>query len=196
MEIVLHPHPALRWKAKPVTEINAKLRKIISEMFELMYEHNGVGLAATQVALPYRFFIINPTSDPEEKDQEFIFINPEISNRKGSVEGEEGCLSLPELYGQVRRAESIRVEAFDLKGRDFYLDLDELPARIVQHEYDHLDGVLFTDRMADVAKRELDPQLEDFEAHFRRQQEADEISSDKILEKNLRDLEESWKDFS
>ncbi len=196
MEIVLHPHPALRWKAKPVTEINAKLRKIISEMFELMYEHNGVGLAATQVALPYRFFIINPTSDPEEKDQEFIFINPEISNRKGSAEGEEGCLSLPELYGQVRRAESIRVEAFDLKGRDFYLDLDELPARIVQHEYDHLDGVLFTDRMADAAKRELDPQLEDFEAHFRRQQEANEIPSDKILEKNLRDLEESWKDFS
>lgn len=196
MEIVLHPHPALRWKAKPVTEINAKLRNIVSEMFELMYAHNGVGLAATQVAFPYRLFIINPTADPEEKDQEFVFINPEITNRKGTVEGEEGCLSLPELYGQVRRAESVRIEAFDLKGREFYLDLDELPARVVQHENDHLDGILFTDRMAETGRRELEPRLEDFVAHFRRQQEANEIPPDKDLEKTLRDLEESWEDFS
>lgn len=196
MEIVLHPHPSLRWKAKPVTEINAKLRKIVSEMFELMYEHKGVGLAATQVAFPYRLFIVNPTADPEEKDQEFVFINPEISNRKGTAEGEEGCLSLPELYGPVRRAESIRVEAFDLKGQEFYLDVEDLPARIVQHEFDHLDGILFPDRMTDTARKELEPRLEDFVSHYKRQQEAGEIPPDDKLIKTLRDLEESWENFS
>ncbi|HAA48174.1 MAG TPA: peptide deformylase, partial [Planctomycetaceae bacterium] len=107
-------------------------------MFELMYEAKGIGLAANQVALPFRFFIINVSGDPDLSDQEHVFINPEISNQSGLVEGEEGCLSVPQLYGQVKRFETITVEAYDLDGQGFAMDLDELPARVVQHETDHL----------------------------------------------------------
>lgn len=189
MEIVPYPHPALRWKSKPVREINARLRATVREMFELMYEARGVGLAANQVALPLRVFVINPTGDAEQPDAELVFINPEITQRKGSVEGEEGCLSLPELYGQVRRSERITVEAFDLSGRDLKLELDELEARVVQHENDHLDGVLFPDRMTDTARLELAPQLEEFEANFRRRQEAGLCPSDEEIKATLRGLE-------
>jgi peptide deformylase len=189
MNIVYYPHPALRWKSKPITEINAELRKTVAEMFELMYEAHGIGLAANQVGLPLRVFIINPTADPEEKDQEFVFINPEITRRKGSVEGEEGCLSLPELYGQVRRADEIVVEAFDLRGREFTLTLTELPSRVVQHENDHLDGVLFTDRLSEIAQREVEGRLQDFEMQFRRQQDEGEIPADDVIERGLKSME-------
>jgi peptide deformylase len=189
MEIVRYPHPALSWKSKPIAEINSELRKTVREMFELMYQAKGIGLAANQVALPYRLFIVNVTGDREQQDQEFVFINPEIVSRKGSVEDEEGCLSLPEMYGNVRRAEEIVVEAFDLRGREFELDLTELPARAVQHEYDHIDGVLFVDRMTEAARRELEPRLADFEAHFRRRQQAGEVPSDTEIAKKLRELE-------
>ncbi|MFQ5732461.1 MAG: peptide deformylase [Planctomycetaceae bacterium] len=189
MEIVPFPHPALRWKSKPVREINAQLRATIREMFDLMYEARGVGLAANQVALPLRLFVMNPTGDAEEPDAELVFINPEITQRKGSAEGEEGCLSFPELYGQVRRAEEIAVEAFDVRGHAFTLSLDELKARVVQHENDHLDGVLFPDRMTDTARLELAPQLEEFEAAFRRRQEAGLCPSDEELKAAMRGLE-------
>jgi len=189
MEIVRYPHPALSWKSKSVVEINAELRKIVGEMFDLMYEAHGIGLAANQVALPYRLFVVNVTGDAEEKDQEFVFVNPEIVKRNGSVEGEEGCLSLPELYGEVRRAEEIVVDAFDLRGRQFRLELDDLPARAVQHENDHIDGVMFIDRMTEAARRELEPQLADFESHFRRQQAGGDYPSDEELKKHLHQIE-------
>jgi len=188
MEIVHYPHPALRWKSKPILEIGSELRSTVAKMFELMYEAKGIGLAANQVALPWRFFIINVTGEanPEE---EFVFINPEIKSRKGSVEGEEGCLSLPETFGQVRRAEEIVVEAFDLKGHGFEMELEELPGRVVQHETDHLDGVIFPDRMTEMALKEIEADLADFEDVFRRKQKRGEIPSDDDLKKTLRDLE-------
>ena len=189
MQIVTYPHPALRWKSKPIHTIDAALKATVQRMFELMYEHDGVGLAANQVALPYRVFVMNPTGDPEQKDAEIVFLNPEIVRRNGSVEGEEGCLSLPKLYGQVRRAEQIVVEAFDLRGREFQYTLTELPGRVVQHEYDHLDGVLFIDRMTEPARRELEPRIVDFEADFRRRQEAGDFPSDKVIQTELRALE-------
>jgi len=191
MEIVRFPHPALRWKSKPVRQINAKLRSTVAEMFELMYEANGIGLAANQVALPLRLFLINPSGDPEATEEQRVFINPEITSRKGSVEGEEGCLSLPELYGQVRRAEEIDVRGYDLHGREFTLSLKELPSRVVQHENDHLDGVIFPDRMTETARRELTPQLDEMEAAFRRRQKAGLCPSDEILKARLRELESS-----
>lgn len=181
MEIVQYPHPALTWKARPITEVNAQLRSTVEQMFELMYESKGIGLAANQVALPFQVFVINPTGDPEEKDQEFVFINPEITSRKGSEEGEEGCLSLPDVYGQVRRAEHIVVQAYDLTGQGFELSLSELPARVVQHESDHLQGIMFLERMTDAARRELQPQLELFESHFRSQQEQGKIPDESQL---------------
>lgn len=168
-------------------EINADLRRTVQEMFELMYEANGVGLAANQVALPLRLFVMNPLADPEQPDQEFVFINPEIVRRKGSEEGEEGCLSLPGLYGPVCRAEQIVVEAFDLKGQGFQMELSELPGRVVQHEYDHIDGVLFIDRMTEAARQEVEEQVEEFETAFRQGQQEGRWQPDAELERALRE---------
>src|SRR5205807_4372124 len=134
------PHPALRFKSVPITQIDSELHDAVREMFELMYASEGIGLAANQVGLPYRFFVLNLTGKREEKDQEHIFINPEIVRRKGTQEAEEGCLSVPKLYGQVRRVEEIIVEAFDLEGRGFELTIDDLGSRAIQPGTDHLDG--------------------------------------------------------
>lgn len=192
MQIVHYPHPSLRWKSSDVTRIDSELRAVVAEMFELMYAAQGIGLAANQVGLPLRLFIMNPSGDPEQKDSEFVFINPEITSRKGSEVGEEGCLSLPELYGDVRRADSIVVEAFDLDGQSFEMDVDELPARVVQHESDHLDGVLFIDRLSESMQKEFAPKLSDFDAHFRRQQEAGKIPSDEELLADLKSKVAHW----
>ena len=191
MEIVRYPHPALRWKSKPIQRISANLRSTVAEMFDLMYEARGIGLAANQVALPYRVFVMNPTGDPAEKDQEYVFLNPEILTRKGSIESEEGCLSLPDLYGPVPRADQIVVSAFDLQGAEFEMTLRDLPGRVVQHETDHLDGVLFIDRLPESSLRELWPHLEDLEQRFRRGQKAGSIPQDEVLQKQLRSLESS-----
>ena len=185
LRIVPHPHPALRRKAKPVTEINAALRRHVAEMFELMYAHEGVGLAATQVARPWRLFVANPTGEPDQADEQLVFINPEIVRRTGSETAEEGCLSLPALFGDVRRAKSITVEAFDLNGELFALDLEDLPARVVLHEYDHLEGVMFPDRMTPAEKAKAAPKLADFEHAWGKAQKAGEIPSDRTLLKEF-----------
>jgi peptide deformylase len=189
MEIVRYPHPALRWKSKPIQQITQQLRDTVREMFELMYAAKGIGLAANQVALPYRLFVINPTGDADETDQEHVFLNPEIIRRKGSVEGEEGCLSLPDLYGSVPRADQIVVSAFDLSGQEFEMTLSELPSLVIQHENDHLDGVLFIDRVNEPTLRDLLPHLEDLEQQFRRDQKAGTIANNEVLEKRLKSLE-------
>ena len=185
MQILPYPHPALRWKSEPVREINAALRQTVREMFDLMYAANGIGLASNQVGIPLRFFILNLTADPNEKDEEIVFINPEIVRRKGTTEGEEGCLSFPGLYGPVKRSELVRIEAFDLQGQPFEMDLDELAARAVQHETDHLDGVLFIDRMTDTARRTVAPVVDDFEALYRRKQSEGEFPADEDVCKIL-----------
>jgi len=189
MQIVLYPHPALRWKSRPVQEINADLRKTVAEMFDLMYAHNGIGLAANQVDLPYRLFVLNLTGDKEAKDEELVFLNPEILKRKGTTEGEEGCLSFPGLYGDVKRAAEIVVEAFDLDGNVFEYTLDDLGARAVQHENDHLDGVLFIDRMAESVRKTSDPMIADFETQYRRKQAEGLFPADDVLRARLKELE-------
>ncbi|MEX1096320.1 MAG: peptide deformylase [Planctomycetales bacterium] len=191
LEIVHYPHPALRWKSKPIVRIDDELRGVVRRMFELMYEFHGIGLAANQVGLPYRLFVVNVSGEQGDPDEEVVFLNPEITRRKGSKEEEEGCLSLPELFGPVRRAEEVVVEAFDLEGREFRMNLDDLPARAIQHELDHIDGVLFIDRMTDAARRELEERIADFESHFRRQQESGRIPSDEEIRRQLRALEPS-----
>jgi peptide deformylase len=189
MEIVPYPHPALRWKSLPVREIDANLRKIIAEMFELMYAAKGIGLAANQVALPYRLFVLNLTGEKDVKEEELVFLNPEILKRKGTTEGEEGCLSFPGLYGDIKRAAEIIVEAFDLDGNVFEYDLDELASRAVQHESDHLDGVLFIDRMADSVRRTSQPMLDDFETQYRRWQSEGRFPDDETVKRTLKQLE-------
>ena len=181
LAVVPHPHPALRTKAKPVTEINAALRRAVAEMFELMYATEGVGLAANQVARPWRLFVCNPTGEADEKDQERVFLNPEIVQRSGSDVAEEGCLSLPDVFGDVRRAKRITVEAFDLDGNLFSMDLDDLTARVVMHEADHLDGVMFPDRMTNAERAKIATKLADFEHEFRLGQKTGEIAGNREL---------------
>jgi peptide deformylase len=191
MQIVRYPHPALRWKSKPIARIDSDLKRTVRAMFDAMYASHGIGLAANQIGLPYRLFVINATGEAANSQAEMVFLNPEIVRRKGSVEGEEGCLSVPELYGQVRRAEKIVVNAFDLEGREFELAVSDLESRVVQHEYDHLDGVLFIDRLSESARRELEPRLADFEVHFRRQQAAGTYPSDDEIRSELQSLEQT-----
>jgi peptide deformylase len=189
MEIVHYPHPALRWKSRPIKEIDAELRKTVAAMFELMYAARGIGLAANQVALPYRLFVLNLAGEEGGKDEELVFVNPEILKRKGTIEGEEGCLSLPGLYAPVKRAAEIVVEAFDLSGKVFEYRLTELAARAVQHEIDHLDGILFIDRLSDAVRREHQAAITDFEQAFRRRQAEGSIPPDDVLKRRLQELE-------
>ena len=189
MQIVQYGHPVLRWKSKPIQSINDELRNTVREMFDLMYSAKGIGLAANQVGLPFRFFVVNVTADPEQKDEEFVFINPRIRRRKGATTGEEGCLSLPGLYANIERAEEIVVEAYDLEGEGFEMELDELPARVVQHETDHLDGVLFVDRLDPDERLKLDLKLLGFESEFRKQQSSGHFPADDEIKRQLKALE-------
>lgn len=165
MQIIPYPHPTLRRKSKPVRRVDAELRSIIREMFDLMYEARGVGLAANQVGIPLRFFIINTEGDPT-KGQERVFINPVISQPKQSSDAEEGCLSLPGLYGNVTRPKQVRINAYDLEGNEINEETTGLLARAAQHELDHLDGILFFDRMNETGKIAVRPMLEEFEIVF------------------------------
>jgi peptide deformylase len=154
-------------------------------MFDLMYAARGIGLAANQVALPFRFFVLNLTADPEQKDQEKVFINPEIVKRHSSIEDEEGCLSLPGLYQKVRRARRIRVRAYDLAGNLVEHDADELFSRAVQHETDHLDGKLFIDYLEPLVLRSAEEKLREFELNYRQAQRRGEIPPDADLVRRL-----------
>lgn len=186
MQIVPYPHPALRFKSVDVQRIDATLRTTVGRMFELMYEANGIGLAANQVGLPFRFFIVNLGGRAGEHEEELVFINPVITKRKGTAVGEEGCLSLPGLFGDVRRSEQVVVEAFDLDGQGFGIELSDLPARVVQHETDHLDGILFTDRMRDEGTSEkVDLQIPKYVDEFRKAQRQGLIAGDDELQQQV-----------
>tara|TARA_R110002072_G_scaffold238769_2_gene396304 strand:+ start:196085 stop:196738 length:654 start_codon:yes stop_codon:yes gene_type:complete len=192
MEIVKYGHPALRWKAKELTELTPDFKATVRAMFDLMYEARGIGLAATQVGLPYRFFVVNTTADPKETEEELVFINPEIIRKKGNAEAEEGCLSLPELYGQVARAEEIVLEAYDIDGQGFEMECSEILARVIQHENDHLDGVLFIDRMRPDEVEELQANIDDIETQFRQTQAAGTTASDEKLKEQLAQMEKTF----
>ncbi|HEX5445887.1 MAG TPA: peptide deformylase [Pirellulales bacterium] len=191
LQIVNYPHPTLVRRSKPLKRVDAELHQLVREMFELMYskEHRGVGLAANQVDLPYRLFVVNLTSDPADRDQEFVFINPVISLPKGSAEEEEGCLSLPGLFAPVRRPEKIRVNAYNLSGEEVVYDLEGLFSRVVQHETDHLDGILFIDRLAPTALLSAREALDEFQREFASRRQLGEIPSDEEIERRLVELE-------
>ena len=166
MEIITHPHPTLKYKSRPVVRINAELKAIVAEMFELMYEAKGVGLAANQANLPLRLFVANP-SGVRGEGEDLVFINPVISKGTGNEVADEGCLSLPGIYGPVNRSKSIHVEAFGIDGSSISMDLDDFLARVVQHETDHLDGIMFTDRMVDHSLQVIQLEIEEFEIEYR-----------------------------
>lgn len=190
MRILQYPHPTLRHLAKPLKRVDKELHALVREMFDLMYAANGIGLAATQVDLPYRLFVLNLKSDPAAVDQEHVFLNPVLTTRKGMAEGEEGCLSLPGLYAQVKRPERVTLNAYNLSGDEVNLELDGLFARAVQHEIDHLDGILFTDRLSPTGELAVREAMEDFELQFQSGRERGEIPDDATIAKRLAELEQ------
>ncbi|WP_323379667.1 peptide deformylase [Stieleria sedimenti] len=180
LEIIYYPHPTLRYVSKPIKRVDAELRKIADEMLDLMYEARGVGLAANQVDLPLRLFVANPTGE-KGSGEEFVVVNPEVSRPKGSEVGEEGCLSLPGLTGDVIRPKSVRISAYDLKGNPIETTLEGFLARIFLHEIDHLDGTLFFDRMGEHAALELEAGIDELETDFRSKQATGSIPPDDQL---------------
>ena len=144
LSIIHYPDPRLREVCQEVTEFDGKLAGLAAKMAELRRADKGVGLAAAQVGVPLRMFVMNLTG--EEKD-ELVFVNPVIRDAQGTKENEEGCLSLPNIHVQVRRSARCRITAQDLKGKPIELEGDELLCRVWQHEIDHLNGTLIIDRM-------------------------------------------------
>jgi peptide deformylase len=181
VQIVRYPHPALRYPSRAVTQIDDDLRAKVRAMFDLMYASRGIGLAANQVAIPYRFFILNLTADPEQRDQERVLINPEIVKRHSSIEDEEGCLSFPGLYFKVRRAKKIKLRAFDLAGNAIEVDAEDLLSRALQHETDHLSGKLYIDLLGPLGRTQIQGKLREFELSFRQAQAAGEYPSDEEI---------------
>ena len=167
MKIVNYPHPALRVKARPVTAIDAGVQKAAAEMLELMYKHEGLGLAAPQVALDYQMIVMNFAGDAERTELQCVAINPVVVETKGgTVNDREGCLSFPGLYQNVRRAKSVIVNYYDLKSQLQVRECSDLVARVWQHEIDHLQGSLFIDRMGSLGLSRSQKDLEKFIADF------------------------------
>jgi peptide deformylase len=195
MKIVNYPHPSLRHKARPIPAIDKQVQLQVGQMLDLMYEGKGLGLAGPQVMLPFEVFVMNLKADPNQRESERVWINPVIIERKGSVEGEEGCLSFPGLFAKVRRAKTIRFQAYNLKGELVEQGTEsELEARVWQHEVDHLRGDLFIDKMGPIAKISVRGSVKAFERDYRRAQERGEIPPDAELERILTALENGLRD--
>lgn len=157
LPILEFPDPRLRTRAQPVEHVDASLRKFIDDMFETMYAAPGIGLAGTQVNFHKRVLVIDIS---ETRDQPLALINPEILDREGVEETEEGCLSVPGYYDKVKRAERIRVRALNRDGEQIEFDADGLLAVCIQHEIDHLDGKLFVDYLSDLKRTRIRKKLE------------------------------------
>jgi peptide deformylase len=157
LDILTFPDPRLRNHAKPVEAVDECIRGIVDDMFETMYAAPGIGLAAIQVNVPLRIIVIDVS---DEHDQPVCLINPEILEREGEEQMEEGCLSVPGYYEPVTRAERIRVRALGRDGQPFELETDGLLAVCIQHEIDHLDGKLFVDHISALKRQRIRKKLE------------------------------------
>lgn len=148
--LTLYPDPVLRKEAQPVATFDAHLAEIVAGMFDRMRASKGVGLAAPQVGLPLRILVLNPTGELQD---DLALINVRVLDRSGPLTlFEEGCLSFPDIYAEIKRPDRCRVEAYTLEGERFERDFEGFSSRIVQHEYDHLEGVLLVDRMSPADK--------------------------------------------
>jgi len=158
LDILEFPDPRLRTVAKPVTEVDDKIRQLIDDMFETMYEAPGIGLAATQVNMHLRVVVIDVS---EDRSQPMVFINPEVSVLDEELhEYDEGCLSVPGFYETVVRPEHVRVSALDRNGEAFTLEPEGLLAVCIQHELDHLNGKLFVDYVSPIKRQRIRKKLE------------------------------------
>lgn len=154
LNIVTYPDPILRKKAKAVENIDGDLQTLIDDMLETMYLAPGVGLAAPQIGISSRLIVGDPRSDNTRKDQ-FVLINPEIVDQRGEDVYEEGCLSLPGISADVVRTLEVTVTGFNRDGKEMVMEAEGLLARIFQHEIDHIEGVLFWDRLSKAKKESL-----------------------------------------
>jgi len=152
--VVKIPESILREVAKPIEKITKRHVKLAEKMVAIMKDANGVGIAAPQVGVSERIVVIAPERKP------IVLVNPSITETSGSQIGEEGCLSIPGLYGDVERFESVIVEAYDIKGRPIEFEMKGYPAVVVQHEIDHLDGILFIDKVNEATLHWMDPNPE------------------------------------
>lgn len=191
LEIVQYPHPTLRYKSKPIIRVDRELKALAREMFELMYAANGIGLAANQVDLPIQLFIINLSADPDD-GEELVFLNPVLSAPKGSHEAEEGCLSIVGVNALVSRPESVHVSAYDLSGNEISMTVDGMLAKAIQHETDHLEGVLFIDRISESSKKQVDIELRDFDIDFQNKRSTGEMPDDNTILKRLAEIESRY----
>ncbi len=164
LPVVLYPDPVLRQKAKPVKAVDASIRQLVEDMFETMRAEEGAGLAAPQVGVALRVFV---TGAPDRGVPFKAYINPEIVDMQGDLEvAEEGCLSLPEIRGGVRRPVQCTIRALDVDGKEFTETSAEFAARVWQHEYDHLDGILIVDKMSPIDRLRVRRALKDLKAAY------------------------------
>ncbi|MGS2723404.1 peptide deformylase [Porticoccus sp. GXU_MW_L64] len=158
LDILEFPDTRLRTKARPVVAVDDRIRQLVDDMFDTMYDANGIGLAATQVNVHERVVVMDLS---EERDQPLVFINPEVEVLDGDTRDyDEGCLSVPGFYETVQRPENIRVKALDRDGNPYELEPDGLLAVCVQHELDHLDGKLFVDYLSPLKRQRIRAKLE------------------------------------
>ena len=164
LNVLTFPDERLRTVAKPVEAVDARVQKIVDDMFETMREENGIGLAATQVDIHERIVVMDVS---EDQDTPYVMINPEITHKEGKVVSEEGCLSVPGNYAKVERAEKIKVQATNKEGEVYEFEAEGLLAKCVQHELDHLEGKLFVDYLSPLKRQRIKKKL-DKEARLRR----------------------------
>lgn len=165
LDLVRYPAIVLRKQTKEVKEGVVDLKKLIPRMFEIMYKYDGVGLAATQVGLSLRLFLMNVEHDRNKKAEK-VFVNPVIVEVKEYQEGSEGCLSVPGIYVGIKRARIVRVRAKDENFQPFEVELENLAARAVQHEVDHLNNILIIDRITPAQKIKIASELEKLENEY------------------------------
>jgi len=161
LRILKYPHPKLRAPDEEVSVFDDELKRIVKEMFLVMYASKGVGLAAPQVGINKRIMVFNPEGDKKKWLKEVSLINPKIvAESDGTDVDVEACLSFPDMQGKVRRHKWIKVEAQDLKGKKIKKKYDGWEARVFQHEYDHLDGTVYIDRLDEEGRKEVQPTLD------------------------------------
>lgn len=210
LEIVLYPEEreVLTTMCEPVEEVTDEIRELVDDMIETMYHANGVGLAAPQVGVTKRVTVIDVSQRAEKGEAEseseseskteteaeaeveskvYVLINPEILEREGKIKWEEGCLSFPSLYGDVVRANSVKVRALDRDGQPYEFEAEGLLAVALQHEIDHLDGVLFTERMSRLKRRMA---LKEYKK-IRIRMAEDELEKEEELQKEQEEQSES-----
>ena len=163
LQIILYPDPRLKKVSQPVEKFDESLKHLAARMLQLMREARGVGLAAPQVGQNIRMFVMNHTGDPKD---DRVYVNPLLTEAEGSEEAEEGCLSLPGLNVRIVRDKAMRMRATDLDGNDIDQVETGYIARVWQHEFDHLNGTLITDRMGAVAKMAARKTLRDLEEKY------------------------------